>query len=162
MMKNNMLSNYNLYFFFSNGRKWGVDISAIREVGELAESLCPVPHAQHFVMGYLNVRGDIYQLISFKSLISGKKEKESKDGLVLFLKDSVGQAMGVYVDDACEISAVSITDIEKWGAAKSTNEDKFDMSEFLTSSVYRNENELIPLIDISRIESALSMVEPLL
>lgn len=158
-MKSDMLKTHNFYFFLSNGRKWGIDISAIREVGELTESLCPVPHAQHSVMGYINVRGDIYQLISFKSLISGKKEKEGKDGLVLFLKESVGQAMGVYVDDACEISAVDITDIEKWEAAESTNAAKFDMAEYLTSSVLRNESELVPLIDPSHIETAISMTE---
>ena len=158
-MKSDMLKTHNFYFFLSNGRKWGIDISAIREVGELTESLCPVPHAQHSVMGYINVRGDIYQLISFKSLISGKKEKEGKDGLVLFLKESVGQAMGIYVDDACEISTVDITDIKKWEAVESTKVAKFDMAEYLTSSVFRNEGELVPLIDPSHIEAAISMIE---
>ena len=156
-MDNNGVINHNFYFFVSEGRKWGLDIGAVREVGELTGTLCPIPHAQHSVMGYLNVRGDIYQLISFKSLISGKKEVEGDNGLVLFLKDSVGQAMGIYVDDACEISTVCKDDIEKWDTQKAVSEnEKFDMSEYLTSSVYHNCNELIPLIDPFRIESGVS------
>ncbi len=151
--------NHNYYFFLCAGRKWGIDIAAIREVGELTDSLCPVPHAQHSVMGYLNVRGDIYQLISFKSLLSGKKEREVANGLVLFLKDSVGQALGMYVDNACEILSVSSDSIESWDTKNTTADgDKFDMSEYLTSRVYRNNNELIPLIDPSRIEKAINIV----
>ena len=153
------MTNHNFYFFLSEGRKWGLDIGAVREVGELTGTLCPVPHAQHSVMGYLNVRGDIYQLISFKSLISGRKEEEGKNGLVLFLKESVGQAMGIYVDDACEISTVNQDDIEKWDTQKTVAEnEKSDMSAYLTSSVYRASTELIPLIDPSRIESGVSFL----
>ncbi len=157
-MKNDGIINHNFYFFISAGRKWGVDIGAIREVGELTDSLCPVPHSQYSVMGYLNVRGDIHQLISFNSLIAGKRVEENKGGLVLFFKENIGQSFGVYVDDACEIMTVNNVDIEKWEAVGSgSRNNEFDMSEYLTSSVYRSKDELVPLIDPTRIESAINI-----
>ena len=78
--------NHNFYFFLAAGKKWGLDVGAIREVGELSDVMCPVPHAQYSVMGYLNVRGEIHQIISLRSLLAGKKVKDVEHGFVLFLK----------------------------------------------------------------------------
>ncbi len=154
-MKKNEVIAHNYYFFCSGGRKWGIDISAIREVGELEDTLCKVPHAQHSVMGYLNVRGSIIQLVSFKSLLSGKKEEEVAGGLVLYLKEQVSAAIGLYIDKACEILAISDKAIESWEPQKTNGSIEFDMAEFLTNSVYRSSEEVVPLIDPQRIERAL-------
>lgn len=154
--KNNI--NHNYYFFMVAGKKWGLDIGAIKEVGELTDVLCPVPHAQYAVMGYMNVRGEIHQIISFRSLLAGKKVEDVSNGFVLFFKKEIGHAFGLYIDEACEICGIENEDIEEWNTNKSQGVgNEFDMADYLTKQVYRDQEELIPLIEPKRIPEAINI-----
>lgn len=143
---------HNIYVFLVAGKPCGIDIASIREVKELGavDALTTVPHIQPLVIGYINVRGTIHQVLSLERILHGRHEEIAPNGLVIYFKENAGEDFGAYADSVREIVEVAETDIDRW-EGKPPGEGEGSLANFVTCGVCRHNGELIHLISPRRL-----------
>lgn len=148
---------HNIYVFMVNGQPYGIDIAWIREIKELGspDAITPVPHTPEGVLGYINVRGDIHQVLSLRYLLGNAPETIRAEGLIIHFKEKAGTAYGAYAESIREIIAVDETDIDRWENERSVRSSS--LFEYVTCGVCRNGDEVIHLLSPERLFAAAAM-----
>lgn len=139
-----------IYIFMVNNKPYGIDVEHIQVVKELhsASNITPIPHARDTVIGYMNVKGEIYQILSLSRVLLQKKENLNTGGLIVFFKAQAGESFGAYVSSLREITEVERKNIDKW---EQEAEDGQGLASAITSGVCNINGELIPLISPQRL-----------
>jgi purine-binding chemotaxis protein CheW len=97
--------------FRVNGRLFGVDILAVKEV--TAETThTRVAHAPDEVMGLVNIRGHIYLALDLHRLLGIQAAVVTAESRLVLFKPSLGSAFGVVVDEIRDIQAIDANRIE--------------------------------------------------
>lgn len=158
MSTSGVVAKHNIYVFLVDGEPCGIDIAAIREVKELGaiEALTPVPHIQPVVIGYINVRGTIHQVLSLGRILHARRETLCATGLVIYFKESAGVDFGAYADSVREIVEVSERDIDRWEGRR-PEEGCDSLANFVTCGVCRHNGELIHLISPQRLYESVAL-----
>lgn len=151
---------HRIYVFEVGGQPYGIDIAAIREVKEIGsrEAITPVPHIQDPVIGYINVRGEINQVLSLHRILLGCREELSEIGLVLYFKKSMGPSFGAYADRLRDVLTVEERQLDRWEAKA---DPAGTLGDFVTCGVCRRERELIPLVSAQRLYQSVFLPDTL-
>ncbi len=146
---------HTIYIFTVDDKPYGIDVAHILVVKELhsVTDITPIPHAKYPVIGYINVRGEIHQVLSLSRILHGRDEKLDTKGLIVYFKDSAGESFGVYVDSLREITEVSSKDIDKWEPESNCTEEN-SLANLVTAGVCRYKGELISLLSPPQIYQA--------
>lgn len=138
-----------LVIFSLEGRQFGVEITRVQEVVRYTE-ITRVPHAPRFVIGVMNLRGNITPVIDLHKRfeLSDAAWSEKSRIIVQKYKD---QAVGYLVDQVAEILHVREEDIERGSVIK----DEFE-SDYITGIVKvrrggEAKESLILMLDLDRI-----------
>lgn len=121
---------------------YGVNVMQIREVLRYTE-ITPVPGAPYFVLGIINLRGNVVTVIDTRTrfgLSTGDVDNNTR--IVIVEVDK--QVIGMLVDSVAEVTYLKESEIEK--APSVGNEET---SKFITGVCNKND-ELLILIDLER------------
>lgn len=149
-------TTHNIYVFMVEGKPFGIDIDWIKEIKEInsTRSVTPVPHTARSVMGYINVRGEINQVVSLSQILMDRDSAMSNSGLIIYFKDKAGINTGAYAQSIREIISVEDSLIDRWDNDRP--EKGKSPAEYVTCGVCRNGNEIIHLLSAERLCEAAS------
>lgn len=121
---------------------YGINVMQVKEVLRLTE-IAPVPGAVHYIVGIINLRGNVITVIDTRALFGLEPTEHSNDSriIVIELED---QVIGMLVDSVAEVIYLRQSEIER---APSVGTD--ESSKFISGVSYHND-ELIILLDLNQ------------
>jgi purine-binding chemotaxis protein CheW len=129
--------------------RYGVDITKVREISELSE-LYYIPSAPQYVLGALNLRGDIIAIMDLKRLFGLRQDKKTEQSQIIILDHAV-MNIGFTVESVCNIVSLAEKEIEPPLATIERTRMDFIEGEA------RHKGELIGLLNVKNIIDALDM-----
>lgn len=124
---------------------YGIDVMQIREVLR-SPDISPVPGAPAFVLGIINLRGNVVAIIDTRSRFS-LPPREVDDSSRILILEAGDYVVGFLVDSVSEVAELRTEDIE---VAPDTGSR--DASRFI-NGLYNREEGLLILVDASRLLS---------
>lgn len=121
---------------------YGVNVMQIREVLRYTE-ITPVPGAPYFVLGIINLRGNVVTVIDTRTRF-GLPQAEVDNNTRIVIVEVDKQVIGMQVDSVAEVTYLKESEIEK--APSVGNEET---SKFITGVCNKN-GELLILIELER------------
>lgn len=121
---------------------YGVNVMQIREVLRHTE-ITPVPGAPYFVLGIINLRGNVVTVIDTRTRF-GLPQGEIDGNSRIVIVEVDKQVIGMLVDSVAEVTYLKESEIEKAPNVGNEETAKFIMG------VCNKNNELLILIDLER------------
>ncbi len=130
--------------FFLENEKYGIQVMQVQEVLRLSD-IAPVPGASEYVMGIINLRGNVVTVIDTRKRFK-LQEKESDDSTrIVIIETESGQVVGILVDSVAEVAELRTSEIE---SAPNLGND--ESSRFI-QGVCNKEEELLILVDVEKL-----------
>ncbi len=129
--------------FMLEGEKYGIEVMHVKEVLRNIE-IAPVPGAPDFVIGIINLRGNVVTVIDTR-LRFGLQTKALDENTRVIVIETEEQSVGILVDAIAEVA-----DIPKSGIEITPNVGNTDTSKYILG-VYSAKSDLIILVDISKL-----------
>lgn len=124
---------------------YGIDVMQVREVLRGTE-ISPVPGAPSYVLGIINLRGNVVSIIDTRSRF-GLPPHEMDDASRILILEAGDHVVGFLVDSVCEVAELRASDVE---SAPDTGGG--DSSHFIIGLSNRKDGLLI-LVDASKLLS---------
>ncbi len=122
---------------------YAINVMQVQEVLRVTE-IAPVPGAPDFVLGIINLRGNVVTVIDARSRI-GLSFREMDDDTRIIIIEAGPQVVGIVVDSVAEVMYVNESEIE---AAPAVGND--ESSKYIQGVVSRNDNITI-LMDLNKL-----------
>ncbi len=130
--------------FFLENEKYGIQVMQVQEVLRISD-IAPVPGAPNYVMGIINLRGNVVTVIDSRKRFC-LPEKESDDSTrIVIIETENEQVVGILVDSVAEVVDLHTSEIE---SAPNLGND--DSSRFI-QGVCNKEDELLILVNVERL-----------
>lgn len=130
--------------FFLESEKYGIKVMQVQEVLRITD-IAPVPGASEYVMGIINLRGNVVTVIDSRKRFK-LPEKESDDSTrIVIIETDNDQVVGILVDSVAEVAELRTSEIE---SAPNLGND--DSSRFI-QGVCNKDDELLILLDVERL-----------
>ncbi len=129
--------------FKLDGETYGVNVMEVQEVLRVTD-IAPVPGAPSYVLGIINLRGNVVSVIDTRRRF-GLPATENSDATRIVIIESGGQTVGIRVDAVAEVLDVDSSEIET-----SPDVGNEEASRYISGMVSRGE-ELVILIDVNKI-----------
>jgi purine-binding chemotaxis protein CheW len=131
--------------FRLDGETYGINVMQIQEVLRYTE-IAPVPGAPDYVLGIINLRGNVVTVIDTRRRF-GLSEAEVSDQTRIVVLEIEGQVIGVLVDSVAEVVYLRQSEIES--APNVGNEES---ARFIQGVCNKN-GELIILVEFEKMLS---------
>ncbi len=132
--------------FRLDNEKYGIPVMQVQEVLRITE-IAPVPGAPDFVLGIINLRGNVVTVIDTRKRF-GLAPKEMDDATRIVIIEAEGQVVGIMVDSVAEVMDLRASDIE---IAPNVGND--ESSKYI-EGVSSQEGELLILVDLNKLLSS--------
>lgn len=86
-------------------RKFGIDISRVQGI-EKEQQIVPVPNTENYIIGIMNLRGDVIPVYSLKKKFNIEAENHQPQYIITWIKNNT---IALEVDDVNEIQAIDDT-----------------------------------------------------
>jgi len=129
--------------FYLDNEKYGIKVMQVQEVLRVSE-IAPVPGAPDYVLGIINLRGNVVTVIDTRKRF-GLSENELSDDTRIVIIEAENQVVGILVDSVAEVVDLLATDVE---TAPNVGND--ESSKYI-QGVCSLENELLILIDVFKL-----------
>lgn len=137
--------------FRLNEELYGINVMQVQEVLRVTE-IAPVPGAPDYVLGIINLRGNVVTVIDTRSCFA-LVEHEVDDNSRVIIIEVDGQVVGLLVDSVAEVVYLRGTEIE------SAPEVGNDESSKYIQGVVTRETDLLILVDVDKLLSQDEWVE---
>ncbi len=137
--------------FSLENETYGIDVMQIREVIRGAE-ISPIPGAPHYVLGIINLRGNVVAIIDTRSRF-GLPSREMDDASRILILEAGDYVVGFLVDGVSEVAELRNELVESAPDTGSGEASKF------ISGLYNREEGLLILIDANRLLSDEELAE---
>lgn len=131
--------------FFLDNEKYGIKVMQVQEVLRMTE-IAPVPGAPHYVLGIINLRGNVVTVIDSRKRF-GLPQKEPDDSTRIVIIEAGDQVVGILVDSVAEVVDLRANDIE---TAPNVGTD--ESSKYI-QGVSSQSGELLILVDVNKLLS---------
>ena len=128
--------------FHLGDETYAVNVMQVQEVLRIAE-IAPVPGAPDYVLGIINLRGNVVTVIDARSRL-GLPPKEEDDSTRIIVLEADKQVIGMKVDNVAEVAELAAADIE---AAPNIGND--ESSKYIQGIASRD-GELVIVVDLKR------------
>jgi purine-binding chemotaxis protein CheW len=129
--------------FYLDKERYGVNVMQVQEVLRFTE-ITPVPGAPAYVMGIINLRGNVVTVIDTRQrFMLGPKEVDDATRIVIM--EAEGQVIGILVDSVAEVVELRASEIES--APNVGNEENARFIQGVSSL----DGELLILIDLNKL-----------
>lgn len=137
--------------FQLDGETFGVDVMQAQEVLRISE-ITPVPGAPDFVLGIINLRGDVVTVIDTRKrfgLLPGEISESSR----IIIVESSGQVLGILVDKVAEVVYLRASEIESTPTVGNEESSRF------IQGVHSRDEDLLILVDVDKLLTTEEMQE---
>ena len=97
--------------FLLNGEHYAIDITSVYEIVIMPE-ITPVPNTPFYIMGVINLRGNIIQIVDMRLKLSMPFKKYDDKTCIVIIKAG-GSTVGIVVDRVMEVISESADKIEE-------------------------------------------------
>ncbi len=129
--------------FMLDGEKYGINVMQVREVLRDIE-IAPVPGAPDYVLGIINLRGNVVTVVDTRSrfgLPTGETSQESR----IIIIENHDQTLGLLVDSIAEVADILKSQIEI-----TPNVGNDDSSRYI-QGVHSRDGELLILVSVDKV-----------
>lgn len=137
--------------FRLDGEIYGINVMQVQEVLRVTE-IAPVPGAPDYVMGIINLRGNVVTVIETRKRF-GLQSGEIDDSSRVVISEADGNVVGILVDSVAEVVDLKRSEIES-----SPNVGNEESSKYIEGVATHNDNLLI-LVDINKLLSTEEWME---
>ncbi|WP_426358483.1 chemotaxis protein CheW [Pseudocolwellia sp. HL-MZ19] len=131
--------------FKLDSEKYGINVMQVQEVLRYSE-IAPVPGAPLYVLGIINLRGNVVTVIDTRSRF-GLESSEVTDNTRVVIIESDKQVIGILVDSAAEVVYLRASEID---VAPNVGND--ESAKFI-QGVTNRDGELLILVDLNKLLS---------
>jgi len=131
--------------FHLENEKYGIKVMQVQEVLRMTE-IAPVPGAPHYVLGIINLRGNVVTVIDTRRRF-GLSDVENDDETRIVIVEANNNVVGILVDSVAEVVDLKSSEIE---TAPNVGND--ESSKYI-QGVSSRENELLILVDVNKLLS---------
>jgi len=131
--------------FKLDSEKYGINVMQVQEVLRYSE-IAPVPGAPEYVLGIINLRGNVVTVIDTRSRF-GLESSEISDNTRVVIIESDKQVIGILVDSAAEVVYLKASEIDL--APNVGNEESAKFIQGVTN----RDGELLILVDLNKLLS---------
>jgi len=122
---------------------YGINVMQVQEVLRVTE-IAPVPGAPHYVLGIINLRGNVVTVIDTRIRL-GLPTAEVTDSTRIVIIETARHVVGMLVDCVAEVVDVATSEVE---SAPNVGSDE---SANYIQGVASRENELLILVDLNKL-----------
>lgn len=131
--------------FRLENEKYGINVMQVQEVLRVTE-IAPVPGAPSYVLGIINLRGNVVTVIDTRSRF-GLSSAEMDDSTRIVIIEAEEQVVGILVDSVAEVVDLKASDIETAPNVGTDENAKF------IQGVASHDGELLILVDLNKLLS---------
>ena len=131
--------------FKLDNEKYGIKVMQVQEVLRMTE-IAPVPGAPDYVLGIINLRGNVVTVIDTR-LRFGLPEREPDDDTRIVIVEAEDNVVGILVDSVAEVADLHTSEIE---TAPNVGND--ESSKYIQGVSSRGD-ELLILVDVNKLLS---------
>ena len=122
---------------------YGINVMQVQEVLRVTE-IAPVPGAPHYVLGIINLRGNVVTVIDTRERL-GLEAKEVDESTRIVIIEADKMVVGILVDAVAEVVDLRASEIE---SAPSVGND--ESSKYI-QGVASRDGELLILVDLNKL-----------
>jgi len=131
--------------FRLENEKYGIKVMQVQEVLRMTE-IAPVPGAPHYVLGIINLRGNVVTVIDTRRRF-GLPDVDSDDETRIVIVEANNNVVGILVDSVAEVVDLKMSEIE---TAPNVGND--ESSKYI-QGVSSRDDELLILVDVDKLLS---------
>ncbi len=131
--------------FVLAGERYGIDVMQVQEVLRLSE-ITPVPGAPHYVIGIINLRGNVVTVVDTRCLFS-LMTTEADDASRIIIVEVSGQVVGILVDSVAQVIEVPQSRIESVPKVGNNEHNRY------IQGIYSEDDDLFTLINLEKLLS---------
>ena len=131
--------------FKLDNETYGINVMQVQEVLRYTE-IAPVPGAPHYVLGIINLRGNVVTVIDTRSRF-GLQSAEIDDSTRVVIIEAEKQVIGILVDSVAEVVYLRRSEIDNAPNVGTEESAKF------IQGVSNRDNELLILVDLDKLLS---------
>ncbi|MBE7213896.1 chemotaxis protein CheW [Shewanella benthica] len=131
--------------FRLDNETYGINVMQVQEVLRYTE-IAPVPGAPHYVLGIINLRGNVVTVIDTRSRF-GLAASDVDDSTRIVIIEAEKQVIGILVDSVAEVVYLRGSEIDSAPNVGTEESAKF------IQGVSNRENELLILVDLDKLLS---------
>lgn len=124
---------------------YGINVMQVQEVLRVTD-IAPVPGAPHYVLGIINLRGNVVTVIDTRMRF-GLPQTEMDDLSRIIVIESEAQVVGILVDSVAEVADLRLSEIDS--APNVGNEE----SSRYIQGVASRDNNLLIVVDLNKLLS---------
>jgi len=124
---------------------YGINVMQVQEVLRYTE-IAPVPGAPSYVLGIINLRGNVVTVIDTRSRF-GLESNEISDNTRIVIIEAEKQVIGILVDSVAEVVYLKASEIDD-----APNVGNDDSAKFI-QGVSNRDGELLILVDLDQLLS---------
>ncbi|MBP3142487.1 chemotaxis protein CheW [Aliivibrio fischeri] len=124
---------------------YGINVMQVREVLRHTE-IAPVPGAPDYVLGIINLRGNVVTVIDTRSRF-GLMQGEITDNTRIIVIESERQVIGIFVDSVAEVVYLRSSEIDTTPSVGTEESAKF------IQGVSNRDGNLLILVDLNKLLS---------
>jgi len=129
--------------FMLDGEKYGINVMQVREVLRDIE-IAPVPGAPDYVLGIINLRGNVVTVIDTRSRF-GLPTIETNEESRIIIIEAADQTLGLLVDSIAEVADILQSQIEV-----TPNVGNDESSRYI-QGVHSRDDELLILVSVEKV-----------
>lgn len=129
--------------FRLENEKYGINVMQVQEVLRVTE-IAPVPGAPSYVLGIINLRGNVVTVIDTRSRF-GLASAEMDDSTRIVIIEAEEQVVGILVDSVAEVVDLKASEIETAPNVGTEESAKF------IQGVASHDDELLILVDLNKL-----------
>ncbi|MCG7489534.1 chemotaxis protein CheW [Vibrio sp. Of14-4] len=122
---------------------YGINVMQVREVLRYTE-IAPVPGAPDYVLGIINLRGNVVTVIDTRSRF-GLMQGEITDNTRIIVIESEHQVIGILVDSVAEVVYLKSSEIDTTPSVGTDESAKF------IQGVSNRDGKLLILVDLNKL-----------
>jgi purine-binding chemotaxis protein CheW len=122
---------------------YGINVMQVREVLRYSE-IAPVPGAPDYVLGIINLRGNVVTVIDTRSRF-GLMQGEVTDNTRIIVIESERQVIGILVDSVAEVVYLRTSEIDTTPSVGTDESAKF------IQGVSNRDGKLLILVDLDKL-----------
>ncbi|UJF21281.1 chemotaxis protein CheW [Shewanella sp. OMA3-2] len=131
--------------FKLDNETYGINVMQVQEVLRYTE-IAPVPGAPHYVLGIINLRGNVVTVIDTRSRF-GLQPADVDDSTRIVIIEAEKQVIGILVDSVAEVVYLRRSEIDNAPNVGTEESAKF------IQGVSNRDNELLILVDLDKLLS---------
>ncbi|RLV61596.1 chemotaxis protein CheW [Parashewanella curva] len=131
--------------FRLDNETYGINVMQVQEVLRYSE-IAPVPGAPHYVLGIINLRGNVVTVIDTRARF-GLASADIDDSSRIVIIEAEKQVIGILVDSVAEVVYLKSTEIDNAPNVGTEESAKF------IQGVSNRDSELLILVDLDKLLS---------